>query len=82
MYWRNAQQKWSSKLPTITPVPFSRYHQRIISTALYETKPKTNDRDLMDTWVNMCSHVGGAIRDQGGHFDMTTWMDLCFYGPK
>jgi hypothetical protein len=33
---------------TVSPVPISRYHQRIIGTAVYNSKPKTNDRDRMD----------------------------------
>lgn len=82
MYWRDAQQTWSKQLSTVTSVPFSRYHQRIISTAIYNAKPKTNDRDRMDDWVKMSSEIGAAIREQGGQFNMEAWMDVCFYGPK
>lgn len=67
---------------TVSPVPISRYHQRIIATALHNAKPKTNDRDRMDDWVTMCTKIGEGVRDQGGQFDMKTWMDLCYYGPK
>jgi hypothetical protein len=66
----------------VTQVPFSRYHQRIIATAIFNAKPKTNDRDRMDDWVKMCSEIGSAIRELGGQFDMSNWLDLCFYGPK
>jgi hypothetical protein len=63
-------------------IPFSRYHQNVIATALYRAKPKTNDRDRSDDYVNMCAEIGNAIRDQGGQFDMNTFLDICYYGPK
>ena len=63
-------------------VPVSRYHQRIIATAIHSAKPNTNDRDRMDDWVTIASKIGEAIRGQGGHFDMDTWMDICYYGPR
>lgn len=67
---------------SIMSVPFSRYHQRIIALAIHSTKPKTTDRDRMDDWVRMSSEIGAAIRGQGGQFDMNTWLDTCYYGPK
>jgi hypothetical protein len=68
---------------TVSPVPLSRYHQRIIALAIHKAKPKTtSDRDRMDDYRNMYTKIGEAIRDQGGTFDMDTWMDLCHYGPK
>jgi hypothetical protein len=67
---------------TVSSVPFSRYHQRILAIALYTAKPKTTDRDRMDDWVNMCAEIGNAIREQGGQFDMSSWLDVCYHGPK
>ena len=66
----------------ITPVPFSRYHSRIMAIALHRAKPKTTDRNLMDTWIKMCSEIGSTIQEQGGQFDMDTWLDICYHGPK
>lgn len=67
---------------TVTPVPLSRYHQRVIAIAIYNARPASKDRDRNDDWTNLCHKIGEAIRDQGGHFDMTAWMDICHYGPK
>ena len=67
---------------TVSPVPISRYHQRIIATAIHGAKPKTNDRDRMDDWLNIVAKIGETIRDQGGHFDKNTWYDVCYYGPS
>lgn len=67
---------------TLARVPFSRYHQRILSDALYNCKPKTQDRDVMDAWVNMCSAVGEAIAAQEEHFIRDKWMDRCYYGVE
>jgi hypothetical protein len=69
-------------MPVITLAPFSRYHQRVMAIAIYNAKPKSNDRDLMDAWVRMSSEIGAAIREQGGQFNMESWLDTCFYGPK
>jgi hypothetical protein len=69
-------------MPVITLAPFSRYHQRVMAIAIYNSKPKSNDRDLMDAWVRMSSEIGAAIREQGGQFNMEAWLDTCFYGPK
>ena len=63
-------------------VPISRYHQRIIALAIHDAKPKSNDRDLMDAWVNICTEVGKAIRGQGGQFSMDAWLNVCYYGPE
>jgi len=81
MYWRNAQQKWG-KLMNVKLVPISRHHQRVIATAIYNAKPTSKDRDRMDDWINMCNEIGAAIRQQGGPFDITAWLDVCYYGPK
>ena len=81
MYWRDAQQTWG-KLMDVKQVPMSRYHQRIVATAIFAAKPKTTDRDRMDDWVSMSSTIGRHIRELGGQFDMNTWMDLCYYGPR
>jgi hypothetical protein len=66
----------------IKQIPMSKYHQRIIAIAIYNAKPKTNDRDLMNAWTNMVSSIGEAIREQGGQFNMTQFLDICYYGPK
>jgi hypothetical protein len=69
-------------MSTITLVPISRYHQRIIAIAIHDAKPKTNDRDRLDDWINMVSKIGEAIREQGSHFNMAAWLDICYYGPR
>ena len=73
-------------MPKIKSVPFSRYHKFIVASALYSAKPKaTNDifidRQVMNTWMEMCVKVGENIREQGGEFEMSRWMDIC-YGRK
>ena len=74
----------STQIPqaVLTAVPFSMYHRRILAMAIWRAKPNTNDRQRMDDWVNLTSHVGEAILNQGGEFNLQKWMDICFYGPK
>lgn len=63
-------------------VPFSRYHQRIILHALHSSKPITKDRDVMDAWVGIVSAIGRAIQEHEEFFNLETWMDQAYYGPK